>query len=175
MPALQRAARGLSAAGAWVASGLLVLMVAHIVLEMVLRYGFDTSTFVVGEFVGYWVAILTFLGLGHALNSGTLIRVNVVVQFLPPRARRWLELVVVALTLGLMLYLAWFFWLAAERFAARGTVSNTVAAVPMWLPTTAVMAGMLVFAVQLLAYGLAIMAGGRPVDEPGEGTDRHVA
>ena len=45
----------------------IVLMAGHILLEIILRAFWSTSTFVMDEFVGYEVAAMTFLGLGAAL------------------------------------------------------------------------------------------------------------
>ena len=59
-----------------VSAALLVLMVLHILLEIVLRSFFASSTFVLDEFVGYGVAAMTFLSLGYALETDSLIRVQ---------------------------------------------------------------------------------------------------
>ncbi len=89
MATIQRSASVMSAIAALLAGVLLVAMVGHTVLEMVLRAFFYTSTFVLDEFVGYEVAALTMLGLGHALNTGSLIRVNLLTRLLPPRGQRF--------------------------------------------------------------------------------------
>lgn len=154
--------------GAWTGALFLMLMVGHSVLEMTLRYGFDASTFVLDEFAGYWVAGLTFLGLAEALRRGVLIRVGVLVQMLGPSARRWVELVVVGLTLAQVALLGWYFWLATGRFWTRGITSNTMAEVPLWLPNAVILAGLAVFALQLLAYGLRLIGGGPVLDSGAE-------
>lgn len=96
---------------------------------MVLRAFFYTSTFALDEFVGYEVAALTMLGLGHALNTGSLIRVNLLTRLLPPRGQRWMELASVAIALILCAYLCRYHLLAIETAYVRGARSNTLAAI----------------------------------------------
>mgnify|MGYP001170131485 FL=1 len=163
MATIQRSASVMSAIAALLAGVLLVAMVGHTVLEMVLRAFFYTSTFVLDEFVGYEVAALTMLGLGHALNTGSLIRVNLLTRLLPPRGQRWMELASVAIALILCAYLCRYHLLAIETAYVRGARSNTLAATPLWMPMAVFVAGLGVFMIQLLAYGLRLLGGGGPI------------
>lgn len=159
MRAIQHTASLLSAGGALLSGLLLVSMVAHTILEMVLRAAFSTSTFVLDEFVGYQVAALTMLGLGHALHTGGLIRVSLLDRILPGALRRALELVSVAAVLALCVYLLRYYGLAIETAWIRGTRSNTVAATPLWIPMAVFAAGLVIFMIQLAAYGLRVLTG----------------
>ncbi|MEX0409590.1 TRAP transporter small permease [Aquibium sp. LZ166] len=163
MTALDRAASILSAFAALIAGTMLVAMVGHTILEMVLRAFFNTSTFVLDEFVGYEVAALTMLGLGHALNTGGLIRVNLLTRLLGTTAQRRVELAVVILVFALCLYLSRYHLLAIEAAYARGTRSNTLAQTPLWLPLAVFVAGLVIFMIQLLAYALRLLGGGNPI------------
>lgn len=169
MGMLDRLTGLLSRLAALVAGLLLMLMVGHTLLEMTLRAFFGTSTFVLDEFVGYEVAALTMLGLGHALNSGGIIRVNLVTQLAGPRQQRWLELAVVVLTFALCVFLCRYYGLAIETAFLRGTRSNTLAATPQWIPMTVFLVGVLVFMLQLAAYAARIVSGGRLIDTRDEG------
>ncbi|OAB55518.1 hypothetical protein AY600_07390 [Phormidium willei BDU 130791] len=82
MNAVSRPLRGLAEAfvgaadraarlGAAAAALLLVYMVGHIVLEILLRGLWSTSTFVLDEFIGFAVAASAFLGLAEALRSAS--------------------------------------------------------------------------------------------------------
>jgi TRAP-type C4-dicarboxylate transport system permease small subunit len=69
-------------------------------------------------------------------------------------------------TLWVISLLIWFFWLRVSRHWTRGTVSSTIAEVPMWIPEGAVVLGLAVFWLQLLAYFVRHAAGaGPPVPE----------
>lgn len=143
---------------AWLSAAILVGIALFIALEIVLRNLFNTSTYVTGEFVGYGIAAMTFLAMGHALASGDLIRVRLVTDLLGPRARRGVELVCVVLTLLAMILLAWFFLKSTERFWSNGSVSETIAETPLWIPQAVMLAGILVFALQLVAHGAMLIA-----------------
>lgn len=159
----------LSTVAAGLAGLLLLSMVGHTVLEMVLRSFFDRSTFVLDEFVGYQVAALAFLGLGYALERGALLRVALLQRALGHRVRRGVELAVVLVTLAMMVFMGYYYFLALETAIARGTTSNTVAATPLWIPMSVLFAGMVVFCVQLLAYAIRILSGEDPLPDHREG------
>lgn len=159
MMAFQRSVFAVSRACAYLSAAVCVLMQAHIVLEIVLRTFFDTSTYVMDEFVGYGVGVMGFLALGYGLETGALIRVNLLLDRLPGPARRVLEVLCGALTLAAMAIPIWFFWLSAHRNYVRGTGSATLADVPTWIPEALLLFGMAVFWIQLFAYTLRAATG----------------
>jgi TRAP-type C4-dicarboxylate transport system permease small subunit len=146
----------------------LIFMVGHILYEIVLRYVFSTSTFVLDEFVGYAVAATTFMALGYALHHGSLIRVNILIGRTTGGLRRALEALSAIATLAVVSLLIWSFWLRVSRHWGRGTVSSSIAQVPMWIPEGAVLLGLAVFWLQLFAYFLRSAGGGEP---PGSDQD----
>jgi TRAP-type C4-dicarboxylate transport system permease small subunit len=160
--AFQAAVSGISRGAAVVAAALLVLMVLHILLEIVLRSFFASSTFVLDELVGYGVAAMTFLALGYALEEGALIRVQLLLARSRPPARRGLEILATGLTLALSLFLVAHFWRSVSRNWSRGAVSQSIAEVPLWLPEGLVLLGLVLFALQLLAYLLRLLQRAEP-------------
>ena len=136
---------------------LLVLYIAgHILLEITLRL-FGTSTFVLDEFVGYAVASLTFLGLGYALDHGALVRVNVLLDKLPTRLHWLPELVCSLLALFAFGWLAGYWAQNVMRSYQRGTVSETLAETPLWIPEGVVLIGMLLLCLTLLSRTLQLL------------------
>ena len=84
-----------------IAALLLFYVLVHIIYEIILRTLFSTSTFVLDEFVGYAVAAMTFLSLGYALETGSLIRVDLAITRLKGRLRRWVELFCISSSFGM--------------------------------------------------------------------------
>ena len=166
MHAFQRAVFTLSRWAAGLSAVILVLMVGHIVYEIVLRTFFASSTFVLDEFVGYGVAAMSFLALGYTLETGGLIRVNLLLTRLgaDTLARRAVELFCCVMTLAAMSVPIWFFGRSMWRHYAAGYTSGTIADVPAWLPESFVFAGMALFWLQLLAYTLRGAAGRADLD-----------
>ena len=160
MNAFQRITYALSTLGAWLACAILVGMVGHILVEIVLRTLFDSSTYVLDEFVGYGVAATTFLALGYSLEQGTLIRVNLLLGRLEGATLRVFEAGAALAALFVVAVLIRFFWQGVSRSWERGRVSSSIAEVPMWIPEGLVLLGLGIFWLQLLAYLVRHVAGG---------------
>ena len=160
MRAFQAAVFRASRISAQLAAVGLVYMVAHILYEIVLRTFFDSSTFVLDEFVGYGVAAVTFLALGFSLEEGSLIRVNMLLSVTRGKVRRTLEVFSAGTTLALICYITWYFLFSVKRNFIRGTTSESIAEVPLWIPEGLVLLGLAIFAVQLFAYLLRVITGG---------------
>ncbi|AEI04044.1 TRAP transport system, small permease protein [Afipia carboxidovorans OM5] len=138
---------------------LLVAMVGHIMVEIILRSFFGSSTYVLDEFVGYGVGAVTFLSLGYTLEHGELIRVNLLLSRLGARGRRFVELGASLTCLAVLTFISWFVFLRVFRHVSRGTVSSTLAEVPMWIPEGAILLGLSLFWIQMFAYFLRAATG----------------
>lgn len=159
----------ISRMAAAIAAIVLVGMVALILYEIILRYFFASSTFVLDEFVGYGVATCTFLALGYSLEHGSLIRVNVLLNRMSGKSRRAIEAFCAAVTMVVVGMFIWYFWIRVIRHWTRGTTSSSIAQVPMWIPEGAVLLGLAVFWLQLFAYFLRQFADTPPPVEHAEG------
>ncbi|MCR4265566.1 TRAP transporter small permease subunit [Nitratireductor sp. ZSWI3] len=159
MQRFYRVAYFLSVCAATVAAAALVLMVAMIIYEIALRYFFSTSTFVLGEFVGYGVSICVLWSLGYTLEHNGLIRVNLLMQSLRPGWQRGLEVCAALATAAMTFGLALEFLKRAMRAWSRGTVSASLAEVPIWIPEGVVLVGLSLFTLQLVAHALRVAAG----------------
>lgn len=158
----------LTRAGAIMAAVIVAAMVGHILLEIVLRAVFDSSTYVLDEFVGYGVAASTFLGLGYTLEQGGLIRVNILLARIRSRALRQLtEVTCVAACFGVFAMVWLNFWNSISRNWTRGAVSETVAQVPLWIPEGLLLLGLSIFLLQLVAYAIRVVSGEPMIGERG--------
>lgn len=163
---LDRFATLVNRSAAAISGLLLVYILVHILYEIVLRVGFDSSTFVLDEFVGYAVAAMTFLSLGYALDTASLIRVDLVLGRLTPKPRRGMELFCIAVTFAATVFCAWWVGHDVLRNWTRGAVSESVAEVPLWIPVGAVWLGLLLFSLQLVVYFVRVIRGG-PIVQSG--------
>ncbi|MCB1470172.1 MAG: TRAP transporter small permease [Rhizobiaceae bacterium] len=149
----------ISCFGAAVAAAALVFMVSLITLEITLRAVFSTSTFVMDEFVGYALSISIVWSLGYVLENNKLIRVNLLLPHLNSRMAELLTALSALLTCAATIALVTVFWTRAIRAYTRGTVSSSIAQVPTWIPETMMLVGLLLFSLQLAAYGLRHLTG----------------
>ncbi|GGA04788.1 C4-dicarboxylate ABC transporter permease [Amylibacter cionae] len=127
----------------------IVLMAGHILLEIILRAVWSTSTFVMDEFVGYEVAAMTFLGLGAALDDKVLLRVNILLLPLKGWVRASAEILNAAVALSVFGFVTFFLIRQLIRSYERGTTSISILEVPLWIPQGLVVIGLLVFCIQL--------------------------
>tara|TARA_R110001583_G_scaffold32107_1_gene109711 strand:+ start:46272 stop:46778 length:507 start_codon:yes stop_codon:yes gene_type:complete len=141
----------LSKLGAAIAALSLVGMVSFILLEIVLRTVFDSSTFIMDEMVGYGVAAATFLALPYALAQGSIIRVELFLGHVTGKNRKLLEVFSCLVGLGVTWLLISFIWVRVARAWARHSVSSSIAEVPMWIPQGIILVGLCLLFLQFIA------------------------
>ena len=161
---MQKMADNLTRIAAIGACLILVVMVLFILYEIVLRTFFDASTYVLDEFIGYGVATMTFLSLAAALNGNSLIRVNLVLTLLESKSRRVLEVASHLIGAALFGFVATYFYKFVMRDFERGTVSNSVAQVPLWIPQAIMLAGIIILIIQFLVLAISIARGAHIAD-----------
>ncbi len=153
-------------------AALCLLSIAGIILlEIVLRTFFATSTFMMNELVGYGVALMAFLGFAVTFREGAHIRVNLLLSRLKPGslARIMVELFCVAATLVVTGLAIWHFYLNVAREYARGYSSGTMSNMPLWIPEGIMLLGFVVFWLQLLEYGLRVAFRGELMQDQTKG------
>ncbi|MDQ2704318.1 MAG: TRAP transporter small permease [Pseudomonadota bacterium] len=163
--ALGRLALACSLVGAVVGAASIILIGLIILVEIVLRTLFATSTFMSDELVGYLVAAVGFMPLGYAFARGGILRVNLLLSWADkrPRFRTFIELCCVVGTLAVVGLLVWYFWGNVSRQFSRGYTSGTMSGIPQWIPTGAMLVGLAIFWFQVFAYGLGVLVGVKPI------------
>jgi len=137
----------------------IVLMVCHILLEIVLRNVFSTSTFLLEEFVGYATASATFFGLAAALRDGELIRVGILLEIVGPSFRRLIEARSALLALATCSFIGWFLMRTALRSFERGTTSTSLLETPLWISQLLIFVGVTAFWLQISVHLIKALSG----------------
>ena len=161
---------GLSMFAVAIAVLILLGMTGLILTEVVLRTFFAASTHAADELVGYGVAGLSFLALGHSLEQRSLIRMNLLISGLDANgaARRAVEIICALLGILSCSIAFYFFTRNVVRNYERGYTSETVAEVPLWIPEAFMSVGLGIFVLQLVSYLIRIIA--NEVDLEASGT-----
>jgi TRAP-type C4-dicarboxylate transport system permease small subunit len=150
MDILDRAASLLGKIAAYVSALILVYMVLHILYEISLRVFFARSTYVLDEFVAYATAGITFLCLAYTLREGSMIRVGMLIQKTTGTLRLVLEFFSLTTTIAVTIYFFHAFWTKTFwRDVQRGTLSESIAEVPLWIPELLAVVGLGLFLLQL--------------------------
>jgi TRAP-type C4-dicarboxylate transport system permease small subunit len=149
--AFGRFADAVSYASGVVAGVCVVAILLVVCAEVVLRQ-FRQSMLVTDEIAGYLNAAAVFLGLAYTLRSGGFIRVEVVYDALPRQMRRaaaWVFTTIATLFTGVILYYA--IQHVAYAFV-QDTRAVSVLGTPEWIPQSVMVVGLLVLALQLVAF-----------------------
>lgn len=169
MIALERFSYRLAKLAAWLSAGILIYMVLHILYEIILRVFFSRSTYVLDEFVAYATAAITFLCLAYSLHDDALIRVGMLLSKFRGKLRLVLELFSVATMILVVIMVTYYFWTKTFwRDLMRGTVSESIAEVPLWIPEIFALIGLWLFGLELITMFLRLIVGGSSVTSEGE-------
>jgi TRAP-type C4-dicarboxylate transport system permease small subunit len=151
---------------------LITLQVIGRVADAVLRwlgqpiYGFLIPS--LAEISGFLLVAATFLALASTLRHAVHIRVNLVLQHLPDRPRRILQIASLALSAIMVGYFA----LQALKLVAEswrfGEVSYGIIPVPLAIPQAAMAAGLVIFTISLIDDLFVACAGRSPSFESAE-------
>ncbi|MFZ5692928.1 MAG: TRAP transporter small permease [Pseudomonadota bacterium] len=118
--------------------------------------------FSLAEFAGSLLAAASFLALAGTLKAGAHIRITMLLQALPERARRVLELWAFGAAALLSGYIAWqvttFAWVSFQ-FAE---VSPGVIRFPLWVPQAAMAVGAIILTAALIDEFLLVLRGRGP-------------
>lgn len=159
----------LSTAAAYAAAGSLVilalLMLAQISVAAVSKVvpTIRGDIPIVWEYGSYLMGATFMLGSAMTLRAGRHIRLGLVTDNVTPTVRRVLDIVVSALALALVGFLAYSLGQASIQSAMSGTTS-IASRTPLWIPLSVFTAGSLLLSLQLVARILAGLTG-RPLED----------
>ena len=130
----------------------MILASVLITCQMIwVRFVLGKSTIWQTEAVIYLMIAATLIGLPYVQKLRGHVSVDLLENMMPPRMRRGLAiftLIITSLMMAVMLYYAWeMFHLAWSR----GWKSETVWAVPLWIPYISVPLGLFLFLLQIVA------------------------
>jgi len=114
------------------------------------------------DITAWLCAASAFFALGHTFRHGELVRVGLWLDMLKPEARRIAEIAALSITALFVGYMAW----AVTKFVYESWKFNEVAQglikVPIWIPQTTFVAGVLIFLVAVLDELLLVWRGRKP-------------
>jgi TRAP-type C4-dicarboxylate transport system permease small subunit len=150
----------LSDVGAILSALIFCGMVLLILAEVILRNFLGSSTEVSGEYSGYALAAMIYLGMGFSFREDAHIRITFVRERLGAMGAFVLEigcLVFVMILSGLSCV---FIWELVHTSKARNLTAYTPAETPLYIPQAIVLVGMALLTLQILARLTALIVGG---------------
>jgi TRAP-type C4-dicarboxylate transport system permease small subunit len=150
-PLVQRLAGHVADGTRRVATAAIVLMTGLIVVEIIARGLFRTSTLVADEMAGYLLVVMMAFGLSDSFRSGSFIRVELLEGRLQSPARRALEKALLVVALGYASFLAWRLWAFTVASYLEDTRSIDFSRTPLWIPRAFMAFGVTALVLQVLA------------------------
>ena len=141
-------------ASLWLSAGCMIGMTVLMLLEVVLRGAFNSTTEHSDELVGYLLIGVSFLSLALCQSRGAFHRVEMVQMRLGPRGKAMSALVFDVLSFGYVALTDWYFLQFVLSSYTREAVAPTVLATPLWIPETAMVVGATLL---LVVLGRAIL------------------
>ena len=114
------------------------------------------------EAAGLCLAASTFFGLAHTFRRGGHVRINLLVDRLPLRFRRGVEIFNCLLGTVVVSFLAWHVASLALQSREFNDVSPGLLAMPFWIPQTGVAVGVAALAIAFIDELLWLLGGGKP-------------
>ena len=138
----------------WLSAFCLIGMTVLMLLEVVLRGAFNSTTEHSDELVGYLLIGVSFLSLALCQSRGAFHRVEMVQMRLGPRGRAISALVFDILSFGYVALTDWYFLQFVISSYDREAAAPTMLATPLWIPETAMIVGATLL---LIVLGRAIV------------------
>lgn len=135
-----------------VAATLLLAAAVVVVCQMIfIRYVLNASTIWQTEFVIYAIVASTFIGSPYVLLHKGHVRVDLLPNALGGRWRLVLDTVAGLLSIVFCLLLAWAGWHFFYEALSRGWKTETVWAIPLWIPLLPLPLGIAQLCLQFVA------------------------
>ncbi len=137
----------------------LIAILVLIVVQMLARW---TGEVFPGapDYAGYAMAAASFLAFASALNKGAHIRVSILLNALPRRISRWIDVWCFAIGAATMWYFTWYGWRFVYWSWKFNDVSQGQDRTPLWIPQSVVLFGAVVFAIALTDHLLRLIVTG---------------
>jgi TRAP-type C4-dicarboxylate transport system permease small subunit len=150
-------------------AGLALMSIGILVLLQASARWFSLGAQGLSEWAGYMMAASSFLAFAHTLRRGGHIRVQLLLQAVPVRVRRLVELFSHGLATLITGYLAfyatkfvWISWTFEE-------ISEGSDAMPLWIPRLSMALGSIVLFIAMAHSTLELALGRTPPTIAGEG------
>lgn len=139
----------------------LVAIAAIIVIQVVARFA-GTQFRGADDFAGFALAATSFLALGPTYRHAEHIRVGLLIERFTGRVRLVIEMVALAIATTGTGWATWWIGRFVYDSWRFNELSQGLVPVPLWIPQSAMLLGLLVFLIALIEDMVRVMAGSEP-------------
>ena len=145
-----------------IAAGFVVVIAVLIISEVILR-NFGMSIPGVIELATFSLLSATFFALAQTLRCNEHVRITVVLAFLSPGIRRWVEFWCLGVSAIVFSILGWHTMLMAVDSFRFNENSDGVLGIPLWIPQTIMLIGTVMISLVFIEEMAKILCGRMPV------------
>lgn len=127
---------------------LLAAIAVLIILEIVLRFVFNTSTLLCEEYSSYFFVGFVYLAAADTLRTDSHIKINMVVRRLSPKRQLVLSRFISLLNLPVFVILSWRGWHIVLDNYRYDVLAATVISTPLYIPMLVIPLGFTILAMQ---------------------------
>lgn len=148
--------------GAGMLAGFFIILITLMILAQIIGRWFSIIIPSTEDFAGFFLAAATFLALAYTFRMGGHIRVTILVHLLKGRLQRLalvFSLLVFIIMIGYGTYYTGAFVYESWSFHE---VSQGYIPVPLWVPQSAMLLGLLIFLIALIDDFIVVLSGNTP-------------
>ncbi|MBE0582861.1 MAG: TRAP transporter small permease [Desulfofustis sp.] len=160
-------------ASGWLAAFCIAAIAAIVVIQVSLNLIDRASTLFRGtavgltipsyaDFTGFFLAAASFLALAHTFRQGEHIRVTILIGHLPKWFAWAFEFWCVAAATVVSCYFTWYTGILVGESYRFNDLSPGMIAVPLWIPQTAMLIGLIILSIALIDEFVGLLRGKRP-------------
>lgn len=157
----------------WLAAGFIAAICALVVLQVSLNLVDRLSTIITGtaigltipsyaDFTGFFLASASFLALAHTLRQGGHIRVTLLISHLPDKLANAIEYWCLGSAAAISCYFTWYTGVLVRDSFVFHDLSPGMIAVPLWIPQSGMLLGLVILSLALLDELIGLMLGKSP-------------
>lgn len=147
------------------------LVVVQVILNLIDRLATLSRGTAIGltipsyaDFTGFLLAAASFLALAHTFRCGAHIRVTLLVSNLPPKIAGYLEIWCILCASAISWYFTWYTGFLVRDSFLYHDLSPGMIAIPLWIPQTFMLIGLLILSIALIDELLTLVRGRTPQD-----------
>lgn len=143
-------------------AALFVFAIFVVMLGATVMREFGLPTGGTDDVVSWLTAAAAFFGLAHTFKHGDFVRVGLLLEKLPPGARRAFEIGSLTVATVFTGYLAWSvtaYVIDSWRF---GDMANGLVVIPIWIPQSSLAVGTVLLWLAVVDELLVVVRGGKP-------------
>lgn len=136
----------------------LAIMVILVTIEVILRVTVHSSLLIVDEFSGYLMVFVAYWGAILAVDSDNFVRVSIIYDKYGPTLKRVVDIVYHLIFMIFVGMMAFFTYKSVLSVYIHGTISNTIARVPLVYPKGFLLIGLILMELYLSVEFLLLIA-----------------